>query len=128
MTLQEYVATYCPDGPGQLRKLILERAGVRVPYAYCWKWLNPKKPAAVSVETAAMLQEVTQGKCTMHELMSLKVIRAQRPARPRRKAKAAAKSSKPKRPTRDVASKLRKRVAELEAQLTQLATEASRVA
>lgn len=126
MTLQEYVSTYCPDGPGQLRRLILERAGVKVPYAYCWKWLNPKKPAAVGVETAAMLHKVTQGKCSMHELMSLKVIRAQKIARPRRKAKAA--KSKPKRPTSQVASKLRKRVAELEAQLIEAQSSIASVA
>jgi len=126
MTLLEFVATHCPDGPPQLRRLILERTGVSVPYAYCWKWCNAKKLAAVSVENAALLHAATEGKCTLNELLSLKTIRTRRVPK-RAKAKAAAKS-KPKRPARNVVSKLRARIAELEAQLVQVATDASRVA
>lgn len=125
MTLLEFVATHCPEGPAQLRRLILERTGVQVPYAYCWKWCDPKKLAAVSVENAAILHAATQGKCSLHELQSLKAIRSRKltPTRRKPKAKAAAKSSKPKRSRAD--SALRKRIAELEAQLEARAPEAS---
>jgi hypothetical protein len=122
MTLQEFVAAYCPDGPAQLRRLILERTGVDIPYAYAWKWCDPKKPCAVSVENASILHAATQGKCTLNELLSLKTIRARK-----------AVTRKPKRPVAEVtlrktkappresraAAALRKRIAELEQQLAE---------
>ena len=119
MTLHEYVATYCPNGPAQLRKLILERTGVDIPYAYVWKWCDPKKLAAVSVENAQVLHAATQGKCSLTELQSLKTIRA-RLATPRSKKAKPAQASKAKRsPTkpRSAKAKMRARIAELEAQL-----------
>jgi hypothetical protein len=131
MTLQQFVAAHCPGGPAQLRRLILERTGTDVPYAYVWKWCDPKKPCAVSVENAAVLHAATQGKCSLVELQSLKTIRAQAKIAPRRKPVAKAKAA-PKRRTKKPLSKLakmRKRIAELEQQLTQAAdAQASQVA
>lgn len=119
MTLHEFIATHCPDGPAQLRRLILERTGVDIPYAYVWKWCDTKKLCAVSVENAQVLHAATQGKCSLTELQSLKTIRA-RIATPRRNKAtptAAAKAKrKPKKPLSKHA-KLRARIAELEQQL-----------
>lgn len=125
MTLQEYVAAYCPNGPAQLRRLILERTGNDIPYAYVWKWCDPKKPCAVSVENAAILHAATQGKCTLVELQSLKTIRARKVA-PRRKLATKPKAAKPKRAKKPASkvSKLRARIAELERQLSE-ATDAA---
>lgn len=120
MTLHEYVATYCPSGPAQLRKLILERTGVDVPYAYVWKWCDPKKLAAVSVENAQLLHAATKGKCSLTELQSLKTIRARVESPRRSKAKPARVSkAKRRRPTkpRSAQAQMRARIAELEAQL-----------
>ena len=122
MTLHEYVATYCPNGPAQLRKLILERTGVDVPYAYVWKWCDHKKLAAVSVEHAQVLHAATQGKCSLTELQSLKTIRA-RMATPRSKKvkpARAAKSAPRKTRKSTVSAKLRARIAELEQRLSAL--------
>lgn len=123
MTLQEYVAAYCPKGPAQLRRLILERTGVDIPYAYVWKWCDPKKPCAVSIENAQVLHAATSGKCSLTELQSLKTIRA-RSAKvtPRKKqAKPVAAAAKKRKPKRAVsAAKLRARIAELERQLTEV--------
>lgn len=127
MTLQEYVAAHCPDGPAQLRRLILERTGVDIPYAYVWKWCDTKKPCAVSVENAQVLHAATQGKCSLTELQSLKTIRSRKvPPRPRRKPapkpKPATKRKAKRQPSK--LSKMRKRIAELERQLAE-ATDAS---
>jgi hypothetical protein len=122
MTLQEYVAAYCPNGPAQLRRLILERTGVDIPYAYVWKWCDPKKPCAVSVENASVLHAATQGKCSLVELQSLKTIRAKAPRR--KVTKPAKKPRKVKRQRLSAAAKLRQRIAELERQLAE-ATDAS---
>lgn len=119
MTLQEYVAAYCPNGPAQLRRLILERTGVDIPYAYVWKWCDPKKPCAVSVENAQVLHAATGGKCSLTELQSLKAIRA-RKVTPRKKQAKPTAAAKPKRKLKRPASKvskLRARIAELEQQL-----------
>lgn len=123
MTLQEYVAAYCPNGPAQLRRLILERTGVDIPYAYVWKWCDPKKPCAVSIENAGVLHAATGGKCSLTELQSLKTIRARStkvtPRKKQAKPSAAKKrKAKPKRPA-SAASKLRARIAELERQLSE---------
>lgn len=128
MTLQEYVAAHCPNGPAQLRRLILERTGTDIPYAYIWKWCDPKKPCAVSVENAQVLFAATQGKCSLTELQSLKTIRARKVA-PRRKPAAKLKAAKPKRAKKVGkfkfdGKKLRARIAELERQLSE-ATDAS---
>jgi hypothetical protein len=122
MTLQEFVAAYCPDGPAQLRRLILERTGVDIPYAYTWKWCDPKKPCAVSVENASILHAATQGKCSLNELLSLKTIRARKavvrkPKRP--SAEAAPRKAKAPRESSRTAAAMRKRIAELEAQLAE---------
>lgn len=124
MTLQEYVAAYCPDGPAQLRRLILERTGVDIPYAYVWKWCDPKRPCAVSVENAQVLHAATSGKCSLTELQSLKTIRARSgkvtPRRKQAKPATAAKKRKPKKPQSKL-SKLRARIAELEQRLADAA-------
>jgi hypothetical protein len=121
MTLQEYVAAHCPEGPAQLRRLIKERTGVDIPYAYVWKWCDPKKPCAVSVENAAILHAATQGKCTLTELQSLKTIRARKvPQRKPKLPKVAAKSKrKPVRKPLSKLAKLRRRVADLERKLAE---------
>jgi hypothetical protein len=134
MTLQEYVAAHCPDGPAQLRRLILERTGTDIPYAYVWKWCDPKRPCAVSVENAQILHAATQGKCTLHELQSLKVIRSRKVAprrKPAAKAKAKALKTVKRRPKKlSKAAKLRNRIKELERQLAEAtdAMHASQVA
>lgn len=126
MTLQEFVATYCPDGPAQLRRLILERTGVDIPYAYVWKWCNPAKLCAVSPENASILHAATQGKCSMLELLSLKTIRTRVPAKAGRKPKRArvpkAAAPKPK-PIRETKAAMRARIAELERQLAEAGPE-----
>lgn len=116
MTLQEYVAAYCPDGPAQLRRLILERTGIDIPYAYVWKWCDTKKPCAVSVENAQVLHAATRGKCSLTELQSLKEIRAK--LKPTTRPARVTKARKAKRPKSKLA-KARQRIAELERQLAE---------
>lgn len=127
MTLHEFVAAHCPEGPAQLRRLILERTGVDVPYPYVWKWCNTKKLCAVSVEHAQVLHAATQGKCSLTELQSLKAIRA-RIATPRRKQAtppAAKAKRKPKKKPLSKQAKLRARIAELEQQLAAATSDAA---
>jgi hypothetical protein len=124
MTLQEYVAAHCPDGPAQLRRLILERTGTDIPYAYVWKWCDPKKPCSVSVENAAVLHAATQGKCSLTELQSLKTIRARKVVHRRKppKPKPVTKSKRKavKKPVSKLA-RMKRRIAELERQLAEAA-------
>lgn len=123
MTLLEFVAAYCPDGPAQLRRLILERTGIAIPYGYLWKWTDPRKPCAVSVENAAVLHAATQGKCSLNELLSLKTIRTRKvPARKPKPKRAAEPKAKRKRAAAPKTSALQKRIAELEAQLAERAS------
>ena len=75
MTLHEYVKAHCPGGAAELKRLILERTGANIPYAYVWKWCNPRKLAAVSVESASLLHRATEGECSLLELQSLATIR-----------------------------------------------------
>lgn len=121
MTLHEYVAQHCPEGPAQLRRLILERTGKDIPYAYVWKWCDTKRLCAVSVENAQVLHAATQGKCSLTELQSLKTIRARLAGGGKRKSttppSAAKAKRKPKPRPRSAAAKLHARIAELEAQL-----------
>lgn len=135
MTLQEFVANHCPEGPAQLRRLILEKTGTDVPYAYVWKWCDPRRPCAVSVENASLLYKATGGKCSFDELMSLKTIRdkvkpnprafAKRKAERLRKRKAVAKVATPESKLRQA----RKRIAELERLLAEATdADASQVA
>jgi hypothetical protein len=97
-----------------------------VPYAYVWKWCDPKKPCAVSVENAQVLFAATQGKCSLTELQSLKAIRARKATTPRRKLGTKPKATKLKRAKKPASKvgKLRARIAELERQLSE-ATDAA---
>lgn len=108
MTLHEYVKAYCPDGAKQLKRLILERTGVEISYAYVWKWCNPRKLAAVSVESASLLHRATEGMCSLLELQSLATIRERlgQPTPVRGSgvaAVAAARRAKARRPARKAA-------------------------
>lgn len=122
MTLQEYVTVYCPEGPAQLRQLILKRTGVSVPYAYVWKWCDPRKPCAVSIENAQLLHTATQGKCSLPELTSLKKIRERLSRKkPVRKTPAGRKAAAPKTPEAKLAE-AKRRIAELERQIAAAAS------
>jgi hypothetical protein len=125
MTLHEYVATFCPGGAGQLRRLIRERTGVQLPYAYVWKWCNRDKPCSLSVENATLVHTATDGACSMRELQTLrKLLGARSKKKPRRK-KARKRALPNKTPTfeakrRAETSRLRKRVEQLQQQVAAL--------
>jgi hypothetical protein len=132
MTLHEYVAAFCPDGPRQLRRLIRERTGVQLPYAYVWKWCNPERPCSLSLENATLVHTATAGQCSMEELQTLRKRlgvygndsskRAKRRKKAARRTKPKLKPLTPEAKQRAVNSKLRKRVSELEQRLAALAT------
>jgi len=117
MTLHEYVAAFCPDGPRQLRRLIRERTGVQLPYTYVWKWCNPERPSKLSFENATLVNTATGGRCSMAELQTLR----KSPKRKALKPKAKPKPQTPEDKQRAANSKLRKRVNELEQRLAALA-------
>jgi hypothetical protein len=125
MTLHEYVAAFCPEGAPQLRRLIQERTGVQLPYAYVWRWCNPAQPRSLSLENATLVHQATDGKCSMEELQSLRKLLGHS-GKPRRKktlyrAKPKSKSLTPEAKQRAANTKLRKRIAELEKRLAVLA-------
>lgn len=131
MTLHEYVAAFCPDGPRQLRRLIRERTGVQLPYAYVWKWCNPERPCSLSLENATLVHTATDGACSMEELQTLRKrlgLYGNDDSKRTKRRKKTAQRTKPKRKTltpeakqRAANGKLRKRVNELEQRLAALA-------
>jgi hypothetical protein len=129
MTLHEYVAAFCPEGPRQLRKLIRERTGVQLPYAYVWKWCNAAHPCSLSLENATLVHTATDGQCSMEELQTLRkrlgIFGANVRERPvsrqsKRLAKAKAKALTAEQKQRAANRELRKRIAELELRLAAL--------
>ena len=118
MNLHEYVAKHCPEGARQLRRLIQERTGVQVPYAYVWKWCNPARPCSLSLENATLVHAATDGKCSMEELQTLRKLLGKNGRKRRSKARKRAAKKKPS--PRAVANALRKRIRELERRIADI--------
>lgn len=119
MTLHEYVAAFCPEGPRQLRRLVHERTGVQLKYSYVWKWCNLAKPCSLSFENASLVHAATDGACTMQELQSVRKLASAVDPKPARQkpAKVTKRKKRARSAQRAAATKLRKKIRELERQI-----------